>query len=84
MNDLTAQYYSFTKHFIQKIIYCSKAPTPMLSTYLVYSKYLEVLLGEIWCIQIQMYPQTSFEPKYGDHRIGLAIQLILKVVPPLY
>ena len=40
--------------------------------------------GEIWRIQIQMYPQTSIEPKYGEfylknevsvHGLVLLVQL---------
>ena len=30
-----------------------------------YKKYLEVLFLKIWHIQIQIYPQTYIEPKYG-------------------
>ena len=38
---------------------------PCFPTTLVKSIYLEVLLEKIWRIQIQMLPQTSFEPIYG-------------------
>ena len=47
--------------------------------------------GEIWRIQIQIYPQTSIEPRYGAfsltnkvsaHRLGLLVQLSWRVAPP--
>ena len=53
-------------------------------TALVKKKVPRGSFGEIWRLQIQMYPQTSFEPKYGAfnlknkvsaHGLGLVVQL---------
>ena len=47
---------------------------------------------EIWRIQIQIYPKTNVELKYGAfylknkvsaYRLGLVVQLSLRVAPPL-
>ena len=47
--------------------------------------------GEIWRIQMQMYPQTAIEPKYGEfylknkvsaHGLVLLVQLSWRVAPP--
>ena len=37
----------------------------MLSNYFGKKQELRGTFGEIWHIQIQIYPQTSIEPKYG-------------------
>ena len=37
----------------------------MLYNYFGKNQVLRSTFGEIWRIQIQMYPQSSFEPKYG-------------------
>ena len=66
------------------MIHCCEAPRSMLSNYFGKKKVLRGTFGEIWRIQIQMYPQTSFEPKYGAfnlknkvsaHGLGLIVQL---------
>ena len=53
--------------------------------------YLEVLFWKIQHIQIQIYPQTYIEPKYGAfylknkvsaYGLVLLVQLSLKVAPP--
>ena len=73
-----------------KIIHLWEAPKYIL----VKSKFLELLfrkkqvlrdtLWKIWRIQIQIYPETSFELKYGAfslknkiraHGLGLVVQL---------
>ncbi len=47
------------------MIHCCEAPISMLSNYFGKKQVLRGTFGEIWRIQIQMYPQNSFEPKYG-------------------
>jgi hypothetical protein len=37
----------------------------MLSNFFGTKQVLRGTFGAIWCIQTQMYPQNSFEPKYG-------------------
>ena len=44
---------------------CRGAPISMLSNFFGKKKVLRGNLVEIWCIKIQMYPQTSIDPKYG-------------------
>ena len=65
---------------------------PSLLTILVKKQLLRDTLGDIWRIQIQMYPQTSYEPKYGAftmknkvsaHGLGLVVQLSFRVAPPV-
>ena len=65
--------------------HCCEAPRSMLSNYFGNKKQvLRDHFGEIWRIQIQMYPQTSIEPKYGEfyfknevsaHGLVLLVQL---------
>ena len=38
----------------------------MLSNYFGTIQVLRDSFGEIWRIQIQLYPQASIEPKYGE------------------
>ena len=45
--------------------HCCEAPRSMMSKYFGKIQVLRDNFGEIWRIQIQMYPQTSIEPKYG-------------------
>ena len=45
--------------------HCCEAPKPMLSNYLCTTQVLRGTFWEIWCIQVQVYTQTSIEPKYG-------------------
>ena len=56
----------------------------MLSNYFDKKQVLRGTFEEIWRIQIQIYPQTSIEPKYGAfyltnkvsaHGLGLLVQL---------
>ena len=56
-----------------------------------YKKNLEVLFCKIRHIQIQIYPQTYIEPKYGAfsfkknvsaHGLVLVVQLSWRVAPP--
>ena len=67
-----------------KITHCREAPRAMLSNFFGKKQVLRGAFGEIWHIQIQIYPQTSIEPKYGAfylthkvsaHRLGLLVQL---------
>ena len=62
-----------------------------LRMYLLKKNYLEVLFWEIWCIHIQIHPQTSIEPKYdacylkNKDRVllqSLLVQLNWRVAPP--
>ena len=66
------------------MIHCCEAPISMLSNYFGKIKVLRDNFGEIWRIQIQMYPQTSIEPKYFEfylkndvsaHGLVLLVQL---------
>ena len=63
----------------------------MLSNYFGKEQVLKGTFGEIWRIQIQIYPQTSIEPRYGvfyltnevsEHGLGLLVQLSQRVAPP--
>ena len=56
----------------------------MLSNYFGKKQVLRGTFGEIWRIQIQMYPKTDVVLKYGAsnlknkfsaHRLGLVVQL---------
>jgi hypothetical protein len=56
----------------------------MLSNYFGKKQVLRGSFGDIWRIQIQIYPQTSIEPRYGalyltnevsEHGLGLLVQL---------
>ena len=56
----------------------------MLSNYFGKTQVLRGTFGEIWRIQIQIYHETSIEPKYGAfymknevsaHGLGLLVQL---------
>ena len=64
--------------------YCCEAPKSMLSNYFGKKQVLRGTFWEIWRIQIQIYPQTSIEPRYGAfyltnevsaHGLGLLVQL---------
>ena len=48
-----------------KILHCYEAPRSMLSNYFCKKQVLNGTFGEIWHIQIQMYPKTYDELKYG-------------------
>ena len=67
-----------------KMLHCCEAPRSMLSNYFGKKQVLRGTFGEIWRIQIQIYPQTSIEPRYGAfyltnevsvHGLGLLVQL---------
>ena len=67
-----------------QITHCCEAPRSMLSNYFGKKQVLRGTFGEIWRIQIQIYPQTSIEPRYGAfyltnevsaHGLGLLVQL---------
>ena len=74
----------FFENFESAITHCCKAPRSMLSIYFGKKQVLRGTFGEIWRIQIQIYPQTSIEPRYGGfyltnevsaHGLGLLVQL---------
>ena len=44
---------------------CCEAPRSMLTNYFGQKQVPRGTLGEIWRIPIQIYPQTSIDPKYG-------------------
>ena len=44
---------------------CCEAPRSMLSNYIGKKQVLRGTFGEIWRIQIQIYHQTTIEPKDG-------------------
>ena len=63
---------------------CCEAPRSMLSNYIGKKHVLRGTFGEIWRIQIQIYHQTTIEPKDGAfylkdkvsvHRLVLLVQL---------
>ena len=47
------------------MIHWCAAPIFMPSNYFGKKQVLRGTFGAIWFIQTQMYPQNSFEPKYG-------------------
>ena len=49
--------------------HCSEAPRSMLSNYIKKKQVLRGTFPEIWRIQIQMYPQASFEQNYGAFKL---------------
>ena len=64
--------------------HCWEAPISMLSNYFNKIQVLRDNFGDIWRIQIQMYPQNSIVPKYGEfylknevsaHGLVLLVQL---------
>ena len=64
--------------------HCCEAPRSMLSNYFDRIQVLRDNFGDTWRIQIQMYPQNSIEPKYGEfylknkvsaHGLVLLVQL---------
>ena len=66
------------------MIHCGEASRSMLSNYFCKMQVLRGTFGEIWCIQIQIYPKPYVELKYGEcylrkevsaHRLGLVVQL---------
>ena len=50
-------------------MHCCEAPISMLSNYFGKKKVLKGTFGTIWRIQTQKYPQTFFEPKYGEFNL---------------
>ena len=73
------------------MIHCCEAPICMLSKYFGKKNVLRGTFGEIWQIQIKIYPQTSFDSKYGAlnlknkvsaHGLVLVVQLSWRVAPP--
>ena len=48
-----------------QITHWCEAPRSMLSNYFNKKQVFRGTFGEIWRIQIQIYPQTSIEPRYG-------------------
>jgi hypothetical protein len=64
--------------------HCCEAPISMLSNYFGKKQVLRGTLGAIWCIQTKMYPQNSFEPKYGAFYLKNKLSahgLVLKFQP---
>ena len=66
------------------MIHCCESPRSMLSNYFCKKLVLRGTFGEIWRIQIQKYPKTDVELKYGAcnlknkvgaHKLGLVVQL---------
>ena len=74
----------FKKTLHPKMIHCCEAPRCMLSNYFSKKQVLIGTFGEIWRIQIEIYPKRYVELKYGAgylknevsaHRLGLVVQL---------
>ena len=92
LNDWAAQNnYLKKKKLHLKILYCCEAHRSMLFNYLCKKPVLRGTFGEIWRIQIQIYPKTYVELKYGAcylknkvsaHSLGLVVQLSWRVAPP--
>ena len=66
------------------MLHCCEAPRSMLSNYFCTKQVLRGTFGEIWRTQIQIYPKTYVELKYGAfylnnkvsvHRLWLVVQL---------
>ena len=82
---MSSSEYLFKKKTLhQKIIHCYEAPRSMISNYFCEKQVLRGTFGESWNIQIQIYPKTDVEFKYGAsnfknevsaHRLGLVVQL---------
>ena len=75
---------SFEKHCIHKLYIVVKHLNPCLLNTLVKKQVLRGSFGEILLIQIQLFPQTSFEAELGSfnfknevsaHGLGLVVQL---------
>ena len=64
-DDCTAQNNSLKQKLNPNITHCCEAPRSMLSNYFGKKQVLRGTFGEIWRIQIQLYHQTSIQPKYG-------------------
>ena len=73
------------------MLHCCEAPRSMLSNYFCKKQVLRGTFGEIWRIQIQIYPKTYVDLKYGAcylnnkvsaHRLGSVVQLSWRVAPP--
>ena len=74
-----------------KMLHCCEAPRSMLSNYFCTKQVFRGTFGEIWRIQIQIYPNKYVELKNGAfylnkevsaHRLGLVVQLSWRVAPP--
>ena len=73
------------------MLHCCEAPRSMISNYFCKKQVLRGTFGEILCIQMQKYPKTYIELKYGAcylnnevsaHRLGLVVHLSWRVAPP--
>ena len=61
--------------------HCCEAPRSMLSNYFCKKKQvLRSAFGEIWRIQIQMYPQTLIKLKYGAFNSALGLWLLVQLL----
>ena len=47
------------------MLLCCEAPISMLFNFFGKKQVHRGTFGAIWCIKTQMYPQNSFESKYG-------------------
>ena len=72
-----------------KILHCCEAPRSMLSNYFGKKQVLRGTFREVWRIQIQIYPQNSFEPTYGAltlenevsaHGLGLVEENLVVII----
>ena len=66
---LSSSEYFFYPTLHPKITHCSEAPRSMLSNYFAKKQVHRGTFGEICHIQIQMYPQTSVDPKHGKFNL---------------
>ena len=81
----------FFKHCIRKWYIAVKYLDPLLSNYFGKKQVVRGTFGASWRIQNQVYPQTSFEPKYGAfylknkisaHGLVLLFRMSWRVAPP--
>ena len=57
---------SLHKTLNPKMIHCCEVLITMLSNYFFTTQVFRGTFGQMWCIQISIYTQTSNEPKYGE------------------
>ena len=64
-------------------MHCCEAPRFNLSNYFVgKKKLLRVTFQKIGCIQIQIQPQTSFKPNYGEFNLKVMLTATATDAPP--
>ena len=67
---LSSSEYLFKKILHPEMMHCCEAARSMLSNYFCEKQVLKGTFGEIWGIQIQMFPKTDVELKYGASNLN--------------